>query len=189
MDYFKKIRKVLTNYPPVSKNLRVYLDPEICGIDEDYATSTQSVVTIVDTMDEADIIPVFVSYTDKCEGLILDVVNNYPDKACQASNFVDIVNLELELPNKEDFEAIKLMLMSTDPESFILGLNMLRGYQLDENDKAWIQSIIMNFSPNYNGKGGSIIPLHGQSRIEIENTAIIDFYNMWLMNKFNGNSK
>ena len=49
MDYFKKIRKVLTNYPPVSKNLRVYLDPEICGIDEEYATSTQSVVTIVDT--------------------------------------------------------------------------------------------------------------------------------------------
>ena len=51
MDYFKKIRKVLTNYPPVSKNLRVYLDPEICGIDEDYATSTQSVITVVDTMD------------------------------------------------------------------------------------------------------------------------------------------
>jgi hypothetical protein len=95
----------------------------------------------------------------------------------------------LEPPTKEDFEAIKLMLMSTDPESFTLGLNMLRGYQLDENDKAWVQSVIMNFSPNYNGKGGSIIPLHGQSRIEIENTAIIDFYNMWLMNKFNGNSK
>ena len=53
LQYFKKIRKVLTNYPPVSKNLRVYLDPEICGIDEDYATSTQSVVTIVDTMDES----------------------------------------------------------------------------------------------------------------------------------------
>lgn len=189
MDYFKKIRKVLTNYPPVSKNLRVYLDPEICGIDEDYATSTHSVVTIVDTMDEADIIPIFVSYTDKCEGLILDIINNYPDKACQASNFVDIVNLELEPPSKEDFEAIKLMLMSTDSESFVLGLNMLRGYQLDENDKSWVQSIIMNFSPNYNGKGGSITPLHGQSRIEIENTAIIDFYNMWLMNKFNGNNK
>ena len=140
-------------------------------------------------MDKADIIPVFVSYTDKCEGLILDVINNYPDKACQASNFVDIVNLELEPPSKEDFEAIKLMLMSTDSESFVLGLNMLRGYQLDENDKAWVQSIIMNFSPNFNGKGGSITPLHGQSRIEIENTAIIDFYNMWLMNKFNGNNK
>jgi hypothetical protein len=119
----------------------------------------------------------------------LDVINNYPDKACQASNFVDIVNLELEPPSKEDFEAIKLMLMSTDSESFVLGLNMLRGYQLDENDKAWIQSIIVGFSPNYNGKGGSITPLHGQSRIQIENTAIIDFYNMWLMNKFNGNNK
>ena len=186
MEYFQKIKKVLTNYPPVSSNLRVYLDPEICGIDEDYATSTKSVVTIVNNKDDADIIPVFVSYSEQCSDKIMEVIDNYTDKVCQASNFVDIVNLELEYPTKEEFESIKLMLMSTDSESFTLGLNMLRGYQLDENDKDWIQSLIADYSPNYNGKGGSITPLHGQSRIEIENTEIIDFYNMWLMNKFNG---
>ena len=91
----------------------------------------------------------------------MDVINNYPDKACQASNFVDIVNLELEPPTEEDFEAIKLMLMSTDPESFILGLNMLRGYQLDENDKSWVQSIITILVLIIMVKEEVLLPLHG----------------------------
>ena len=43
---------------------------------------------------------------------------------------MDIVNLELEQPSETDFEAIKLMLMSTDPESFVLGFKYASRLQL-----------------------------------------------------------
>lgn len=183
MEYSQKIRKVLTNYPPMSKNLRVYLDPEISGIDLGYPSAAKSVITLVDKMEDADIIPVFISYATKCSDKLMNIIDAHLNKVCFSVNFIDVVNAELDLMDKDTFESIQQMLMSNDPDSLLLGLGLLRSYSLDDNDKNHIQNMILSYSPNYNGTGGTIKPLFGQVSIEIENTEVIDFYNMWLNNK------
>lgn len=187
LDYESQLRAMLLRYPPRAEKLRIYIDPSISGCDVGWISGMgMEQYEEVQTPEEADFIPVWIDYKQRCSDKMWSVVEQFPDKCIHAINLINGISAELPDITDADLEGIQEMLASPDWESIYLGLNMLRAFYLDDAAKDCARVVIDSFQPDPMTNTGTIVPFGSDQKnaIQVGNIDIIRFFNIWLHNEF-----
>ena len=186
MAYENQLRSMLLRYPHKADEVKIYINPSISGCCTGYLNDLGTCYKEVDNPDDADYIPVWLDYKQRCSKEIWDWVEKYPDKCISAFNYLQSVNAEMGDMNEETQANVEDLLASSDWESIALGLSILRQYYMTDNLKNLAKFVVDTVQPDCMNNTGSIIPFgkKEEDRIEIGDLNIIREYMIWLHNEF-----
>lgn len=174
------VRAVLLRYP--KSNSSIYINPEACNVPSGFLQEQESEFQEAKNAENADYILVHIDYANPFNKATTNFLEKYPEKCVNVTTFLEIFCEDLPEIQEEEYFQIKKLLSSNDFESIYLGLNILKGYKINDNLRYLILPIIDRYTNKY-GQMSIINPVTNEE-IPIYKNDLIKYYHLLLRNNF-----
>lgn len=134
------LKQVFLSYP--LEDAKVFIDPEIARINKGIIESYNTKMIEVNTPEEANCIPLWVSYTSTMNKQALNYLQKYPEKCMSVNNFLRQLISSCPEISEDILSRVAELLESPNGGNIVCGLNLLVTYQLNDVTRCLINNIL-----------------------------------------------